>query len=220
MTHPCFWSSRSTSRTFIGMSSRPIVAIQAPILHRFRQMLRADTVRAAEVRDGARHLEDAVVGAGAQAHAADGHFQRPLAGLVERAQAAQYARRDVGVVEPAVLLDRTRRFHAGAHLLRGHSVILAPQLLVRHRRYFDVQVDAVEQRAAHLAQVALDDGAGAAALSGGVGKKSAPSADFCSAVRPPFDSLSRRSDTEQISWGKLNRLLCTIAGSTLRTLDG
>src|ERR1019366_9058225 len=47
-----------------------------------------------------------------------------------------------------------------------------------------------------------------------------PSADFCSAVRLPFDNLSRRSDTEQISWGKLNRLLCTAAGSTLRTLDG
>src|SRR5215472_4169532 len=38
-----------------------------------------------------------------------------------------------------------------------------------------------------------------------------PSADFCSAVRPPFDGLSRRSDTEQISWGKLSRLLCTVA---------
>src|SRR6266576_763600 len=47
-----------------------------------------------------------------------------------------------------------------------------------------------------------------------------PSADFCSAVRPPFDSLSRRSDAEEISWGKLSRLLCTAAGSTLRTLDG
>ena len=47
-----------------------------------------------------------------------------------------------------------------------------------------------------------------------------PSADFCSAVRPPFDSLSRRSDTEQISWGKLNRLPCTAAGSTLRVFDG
>src|ERR1035438_3259117 len=47
-----------------------------------------------------------------------------------------------------------------------------------------------------------------------------PSADFCSAVRPSFDSLSRRSDTEQISWGKFSRLLCTAAGSTLRTLDG
>ena len=47
-----------------------------------------------------------------------------------------------------------------------------------------------------------------------------PSADFCPAVRPPFDNLSRRSDTEQISWGKLSRLLCTAAGSTLRTFDG
>ena len=42
-----------------------------------------------------------------------------------------------------------------------------------------------------------------------------PSADFCSAVRSPFDNLSRRSDAEQISWGKLNRLPCTAAGSTL-----
>src|SRR6202163_3239419 len=47
-----------------------------------------------------------------------------------------------------------------------------------------------------------------------------PSADFCPAIRPPFGSLSRRSDTEQISWGKLSRLLCTAAESTLRTLDG
>src|SRR5215472_4951437 len=47
-----------------------------------------------------------------------------------------------------------------------------------------------------------------------------PSADLCAAVRLPFDSLSRRSDTEQISWGRLSRLLCTVAGSTLRTLDG
>src|SRR6204780_1744151 len=47
-----------------------------------------------------------------------------------------------------------------------------------------------------------------------------PSADFCSAIRLPSDNLSRRSDTEQISWGKLNRLPCTAAGSTLRVFDG
>src|SRR6266700_1578091 len=47
-----------------------------------------------------------------------------------------------------------------------------------------------------------------------------PYADFYSAVRMSLDSLSRRSDTEQISWGKLSRLLCAIAESTLRTLDG
>ena len=47
-----------------------------------------------------------------------------------------------------------------------------------------------------------------------------PYADFCSAVGRPYDHLSRRSDAEQISWGKLNRFPCTVAESTLRTLDG
>src|SRR6266852_3059922 len=47
-----------------------------------------------------------------------------------------------------------------------------------------------------------------------------PSADFCPAVKRPFDHLSRRSDTEQISWGKLSCLPCTVAESTLRTFDG
>ena len=47
-----------------------------------------------------------------------------------------------------------------------------------------------------------------------------PSADFCSAVREPRGTPSRRSDTKQISRGKFNRLLRTVAGSTLRVLDG
>src|SRR6266571_3247671 len=47
-----------------------------------------------------------------------------------------------------------------------------------------------------------------------------PYADFCPAVRRPFDHLSRRGDAEQISWGKLSHLPCTIAESTLRVLDG
>jgi len=47
-----------------------------------------------------------------------------------------------------------------------------------------------------------------------------PSADFCPAVRLPLDSPSRQSDTEQISWGKLSCLPCTVAESTLRTFDG
>src|SRR6266566_476896 len=36
----------------------------------------------------------------------------------------------------------------------------------------------------------------------------------------PHGILSRRSDTGQISWGKLSRLPCTVARSTLRILDG
>src|SRR5260370_7593768 len=48
-----------------------------------------------------------------------------------------------------------------------------------------------------------------------------PSASFCSAVRRPLGRLSRLADdTGQISRGKLNRLRCTTAGSTLCALDG
>src|ERR1700688_912142 len=47
-----------------------------------------------------------------------------------------------------------------------------------------------------------------------------PSADFCPAVRVPRGPLSRRGNTEQISWGKLSRLSRTIAESTIRTIDG
>jgi hypothetical protein len=36
----------------------------------------------------------------------------------------------------------------------------------------------------------------------------------------PCGILSRRSDTEQISWSKFSHLPCTVAGSTLRILDG
>jgi hypothetical protein len=45
-----------------------------------------------------------------------------------------------------------------------------------------------------------------------------PDADFCSAVKLPYGHLSRRSDTEQISWGKFSHFPCTIAESTFRTL--
>jgi len=47
-----------------------------------------------------------------------------------------------------------------------------------------------------------------------------PSADFCPAVRMPRGILSRRSDTGQISWGKLSRLPRTVAESTLCIFDG
>src|SRR5712692_266262 len=47
-----------------------------------------------------------------------------------------------------------------------------------------------------------------------------PSADFCPAVRLPLGSLSRRSDTGQISRGNSSCLLYTVAESTRRVLDG
>src|ERR1035437_1217823 len=63
-------------------------------------------------------------------------------------------------------------------------------------------------------------GLGSASLALPTSRPNMPSADFCPAVKPPFDSLSRRSDTEQISWDKHSRFPCTVAESTLCTLDG
>ncbi len=47
-----------------------------------------------------------------------------------------------------------------------------------------------------------------------------PSADFCSAVRLPLSRLSRRSDTEQISWGKFSHFPCTDRRIYVSHLDG
>ena len=60
-----------------------------------------------------------------------------------------------------------------------------------------------------------------ASLASPTARPTMPSADFCLAVRGSLGLLSRLAgDTKQISRGKLNRLRCTTAGSTLRALDG
>jgi len=64
-------------------ASVPVVPIQTPVLNGFGQMLGGDGLGAGEVGDGAGHFEDAVVGAGGEAKAADGHFERALARLLE-----------------------------------------------------------------------------------------------------------------------------------------
>src|ERR1022692_4477256 len=88
-----------------GSASVPIITIQTAILHRFRHVLGGDGLGFAQVGDGARQLEDAVVCAGRESHAAHGHFERALAGLVQRAQLADVARGHLGVVETAGPLD-------------------------------------------------------------------------------------------------------------------
>ncbi len=146
----------------------PVVPVQAAVLHRFRQVLGGDALLAVQVGDGAGDFEDAVVGAGAQAQPADGHFQRALAGLVEGAELAEKPGRDVGVVEAALVLEGVGTLDTPAHFGGGNAFARAAQLLVGDGRHFDVEVDAVEQGAAELAEIALDDGPGAAAFAGGV----------------------------------------------------
>ena len=46
-------------------TSRPIIPIQTPILHRLRQVFGADYLGMIEIGDGARDFQNTVVGAGA-----------------------------------------------------------------------------------------------------------------------------------------------------------
>jgi hypothetical protein len=101
---------------------------------------------------------------GAQSQAPDRHLQRPLTGIVQCTELPQHRRGDLGVIEAPLLLHLSCRCDPLAHLRRGRTGILAAQFLVRDSGDFDMQIDPIEQRPADLAQVARDDGPGAAAI--------------------------------------------------------
>jgi len=151
----------------------PVIPIEAPILNSLGEMLRGHPLRVVKISDGAADFKNPVVRAGAKPHAANGHFERALAGIIERAQSPQGTRRDMRIVETAVLLERTGSLHPGAYLGGGGTLVLAAQFLVRNRRHLDMEIDTVEQRPADFAQVPLNDCASAAAFACRVRIKSA-----------------------------------------------
>src|SRR5581483_9760046 len=104
----------------------------------------------AQVGDRARDLQDAVVGAGGEAHASDGHLERPLAGRVEGAFLADEAGGHAGVVVAALLLDGAGALDAGADLGGGFGLCVAAEFLIGDGGDLDVNVDAVEEGAADL----------------------------------------------------------------------
>src|ERR1035437_3796938 len=105
---------RLTLEKLAGVWSGPVVAVEAAVLNGFGEVLGGHGGGVIEVGHGARDFEDAVVGAGGEAHAADGHFEGALAGIVERADLADIAGRHAGVVEAARLLYGASLFHTGA----------------------------------------------------------------------------------------------------------
>jgi hypothetical protein len=126
-----------------------------------------------EVGDGAGDFEDAVMGAGGEAHAADGQLQGAFAGVVEGADFADLAGRDFGVDEAAGGLEFTGGKDAGAHLGGGSAGGFGPEFLKGNGGNFDVEVNAIEQRAGDLAEVLGDLGAGTPAFAGGVAVEAA-----------------------------------------------
>ena len=115
--------------------------------------------------------------AGAQAHAVDRHFERAFARFIKSAGwFAQLARGDARVVEPTLLLDGASGLYSTPHFGRPYAVVFSRQFLIGHGRGLAMHIEAVQQWAAHLAQVTLDDSAGAAAFASLVRKTAARAA--------------------------------------------
>src|ERR1035438_7382189 len=99
-----------------GIQSSPVITVEAAVLDSFGEVLGGDGGGFVEIGDGAGDFEDAVMGAGGEAHTADGHFEGALAGIVESADFADIAGWHAGVVESAGALYGAGLFHAGADL--------------------------------------------------------------------------------------------------------
>jgi hypothetical protein len=137
--------------------NRPLGAMQGPaVLHRLGHMRHLGAVGAGQVGDGAGNFQGTVRAAGRPAEPGGGHIEE-LGG---------------GIVQPQVLVDLLAlQALVGFALARNGSLARQGAALAdagggltwrclqqvgrRQRGHVDVQVDAVEQRAAELALVAL-----------------------------------------------------------------
>ena len=130
-----------------------------------------DVLVPGEVGDGAGQFEDAVVGAGAEVHLADGGLHQVFAGLIDLAVALDLGGThvavddDVGLVllGEAGLLAGAGPFYAAADVGGRLARFEAGELLEGDAGYVDVEVDAVEEGAADAALVALNGRHGAGA---------------------------------------------------------
>lgn len=143
---------------FLALELRSAVAQRAPVLDRFEDVACEDALAAGQVGDGARHAQDAVVGAARPVEVFHALLQVGLAVAVELAVVVDFARGHVLVaLALALQLDIGRRLHAGGDHPRWFAVGIGRQDLGIDRSDFDLDIDAVQQRAGDAALVTLDD---------------------------------------------------------------
>lgn len=148
--------------------SAPVTAVEAAVLDGLGEVFGEDAGGVIEIGDGAGDFEETIVGAGAEAHFLHRQLERPLPGVIEGAEGANLAGREIGVVEATGLLEGAGGENAVAHALGGGAGVVGAEFFVGHGGDFDVEVDAVQEGPADFSEVALDDAAGATALAAGI----------------------------------------------------
>lgn len=153
---------------------------EPPVLDGFGDVGGADIVAPGQIGDGAGDFEDAVPGTGRQIELRRGLFEQFAAGLVRLAAGVDFLRVEAGVgLGLAGGLPGQGSFDPGAHRRRGLSLGLVGQRVGRQRRYFDDQVDAVEEGAGEFAAIAGNLIRSAAAFVVAVTEKSAGAGIHC-----------------------------------------
>jgi hypothetical protein len=74
-----------------------LVSIQLAILHRFRDVHTPDAVTFREIRDGSRHLKDAMISSGGEIQSADGLPEKAFPRVIRHAVFIDVLHRQPGV---------------------------------------------------------------------------------------------------------------------------
>ncbi len=133
------------------------VFIHAPVLHGFGDVRSQNIPTASKIGDGARHFEHAMVGARGEIQTGDSLPQQRLAFCIGRAVAIYFG--DGELCVGFVLADQLPlpcRLGSGLYGRTGFAVGLLKQVFLGHGGDFDLDVDAVQQRAGDLAAIARD----------------------------------------------------------------
>lgn len=183
MSRPCAYAGGDSAKTVgidrgldAGLSCSavlPVLAVEGAELHRLADMLRLYVFAARHVRDGAGHLEDAVVSPRGEPHALEGRFQQGARAVGQGTEFLQPSGGDAGVAGDArplktAALDRPHGVDPFPDGGGGFRLFRGGELAELHRRHLDMQIDAVEQGAGDPGKIPLRGGGGAGAGAGGM----------------------------------------------------
>ena len=165
--------ARSTTLARDGREeSGPVAAVEGSILDGLGKVGHGQALRSVEVGDSPRHLEDAVVGAGGESLLLHGTLEQPLGVGAELAVGADLTRGHLrirvdllAILAEAFALALARGENSFADLGGAFGGGAPAQFLVLNGGNLNVNVDAVEQRAGDLGDVALDHRRGAHAFA-------------------------------------------------------
>ena len=137
----------------------PVFSIETAVLHSLKNMARPDDRALFQIGDGARNLEDAVVGARRHAELVKCVSQHLLCFFVNNAEPRQLGGVDGCVVQgiaalKAFALDLTCGVDAPFDVRRGFGGYFAAQLIKPDARHLHMDVEAIQQGARNALKIA------------------------------------------------------------------